>query len=217
MQFQTEALFEFVVFHQVDGPSAAARHELDDGEDSERLLALALAKELVSTIEASPEPHAALDLVDGPARRPRSPTSARVEEEIDGALEQLVAGGLFMLCYPSGFVKHKRFFFVEPGSGDFIWCKPEAKPEPWPPVWAKTAFEAQRSEAIVKALDGVSHKREHIVGVSPRAPMVWPADCARAFIVTTDSTQLVLVASDEATKDVFVMGMYELLDREVRI
>ena len=47
--------------------------------------------------------------------------------------------------------------------------------------------------------------------------MVWPADRARAFIVTTDSTQLVLVASDEATKDVFVMGMYELLDREVRI
>ena len=163
--------------------------------------------------------HAALDLVDKVRRAllaiPDEPP-ARVEEEIDGALEQLVAGGLFMLCYPSGFVKHKRFFFVEPGSGDFIWCKPEAKPEPWPPVWAKTAFEAQRSEAIVKALDGVSHKREHIVGVSPRAPMVWPADCARAFIVTTDSTQLVLVASDEATKDVFVMGMYELLDREVR-
>ena len=207
------------MFHQVDGPSAAARHELDDGEDSERRLALALAKELVSTIEASPEPHAALDLVDKVRRAllaiPDEPP-ARVEGEIDGALEQLVAGGLFMLCYPSGFVKHKRFFFVEPGSGDFIWCKPEAKPEPWPPVWAKTAFEAQRSEAIVKALDGVTHKREHIVGVSPRAPMVWPADRARAFIVTTDSTQLVLVASDEATKDVFVMGMYELLDREVR-
>ena len=43
------------MFNQVDGPSAAARHELDDGEDSERRLALALAKELVSTIEASPE------------------------------------------------------------------------------------------------------------------------------------------------------------------
>ena len=64
------------------------RHELDDGEDSERRLALALAKELVSTIEASPEPHAALDLVDKVRRAllaiPDEPP-ARVEGEIDGA------------------------------------------------------------------------------------------------------------------------------------
>ena len=79
---------------QVDGPSAAARHELDDGEDSERRLALALAKELVSTIEASPEPHAALDLVDKVRRAllaiPDEPP-ARVEGKFDGADDRLNA------------------------------------------------------------------------------------------------------------------------------
>ena len=98
--------------------------------------------------------------------------------------------------------KHARFFIVDAKKGELVWMKPHAwraavypqKDGTYTVVSDPVRYEGLKDlHAVLEALDktAIRRKRERLVGVCRRANQVWSSsDAERAFVLSTDSTQV---------------------------
>ena len=102
----------------------------------------------------------------------------------------------------TGMKKHARFFIVDAKKGELVWMKPHAwRAAVYPKadgtytvVSDPVRYEGLKDlHAVLEALDktAIRRKRERLVGVCRRANQVWSSsDAERAFVLSTDSTQV---------------------------
>jgi len=133
-------------------------------------------------------------------------------EEISTAVRTTTVGSMMKIVSPCrfgiGWRNRHRFVAVSYATGDVVWMRK-------PTLWANHDGEPDVStfEAQLSRLPKNVYKRERLVGVIPEARQV--STCAEcSFILALECKQLVLVASDLATKRAWVAACFSILEQK---
>eukprot|EP00928_Gymnodinium_smaydae_P049335 TRINITY_DN33100_c0_g1_i1.p1 TRINITY_DN33100_c0_g1~~TRINITY_DN33100_c0_g1_i1.p1 ORF type:complete len:1131 (+),score=167.08 TRINITY_DN33100_c0_g1_i1:131-3394(+) len=194
---------------------------LADGHSTTSVLVL--ARELVKVLEASgPIPtQEAVTLVNRLHRAftggacDESPASRDLNQvmskEMSRAVQTIVEGSMLKLYLPGtfglGLRKHQCYIVASPSTGDIIWMKKAS-------VWTNYVGEpcAAALESELAKLPNGSYKRERLVGVIPKAHKI-TTGAERSFVLALERTQLILVAGDVDTRNMWVEACFGILER----
>jgi len=135
-----------------------------------------------------------------------------ITKELSAAIQIVTEGSWMKIVSPYRFgigVRHRqRFIAVSCTTGHVVWMKK-------PTLWANHDGEpkvATFGAQLYKMPKG-AYKAERLVGVIPEAAQV-STDAERSFILALEGAQLVLVASDLATKRAWLAACFTVLERK---